>query len=72
MNTQLKKTKYLAGEEYSIADIASWPWVARFEWHKVELTKYEYVASWYAKISTREAVQKGYDVPSIGASIPKV
>ena len=40
MNTQLKKSKYLAGEEYTIADIASWPWVARFEWHQIDIKKY--------------------------------
>ena len=72
MNTQLKKTKYLAGDTYTIADIATWPWIARFEWHQVDIKKYTYVADWYTNISSREAVQKGYDVPSIGASIPKV
>ena len=72
MNNQLMKNKYLAGEEYTIADIAAWPWVARFEWHQIDLKKYEYVATWYTNISSREAVQKGYDVPAVGASIPKV
>lgn len=72
MNTQLQKCKYLAGKDYTIADIAAWPWVARFEWHQIDLNKYENVASWYTNISSREAVQKGYDVPSIGASIPKL
>ena len=72
MNNQLMKTNYLAGEEYTIADIAAWPWVARFEWHNIDLKKYEYVAKWYTNISDREAVKKGYDIPSIGASIPKV
>ncbi len=72
MNGQLMKTKYLAGEKYTIADIAAWPWVARFEWHNIDLKKYEYVADWYTNISDREEVQKGYDIPSIGAAIPKV
>ena len=72
MNNQLIKNRYLAGEEYTIADIAAWPWIARFEWHQVDLKKYEYLATWYTNISSREAVQKGYDVPAIGASIPKV
>ena len=72
MNNQLMKNTYLAGEEYTIADIAAWPWVARFEWHQVDLKKYEYLKTWYTKISSREAIQKGYDVPAIGASIPKV
>ncbi len=72
MDKQLSENKYLAGEEYSIADIAAWPWIARFEWHQVDLKKHENVASWYTNISSRKAVQKGYDIPSIGASIPKV
>ena len=72
MDTQLKKSKYIAGDEYTIADIAAWPWVARFEWHQIDIKKYEYIADWYTNISNREAVQKGYDVPSIGAAIPKI
>ena len=72
MNTQLKQSKYLAGDEYTIADIAAWPWVARFEWHQINIKKYEYIADWYTNISNREEVQKGYDVPSIGAPIPKI
>ena len=72
MNDQLIKNRYLAGDEYTIADIAAWPWVARFEWHQVDLKKYEHLATWYTNISSRVAVQKGFDVPSIGASIPKV
>ena len=72
MNIQLKKSKYLAGDNYTLADIAAWPWVARFEWHSVNLKNFEYVANWYTNISNREAVQKGYDIPSIGASIPKI
>ena len=72
MNIQLKKSKYLAGNDYTLADIAAWPWVARFEWHSVNLKNFEYVANWYTNISNRKAVQKGYDIPSIGASIPKI
>ena len=72
IDKQLKSNKFLAGSEYTIADIATWPWVARFEWHQIDLNKYENVASWYTNISSREAVQKGYDVPSVGAAIPKI
>ena len=72
MNRRLSISKYLGGEEYTIADIASWPWVARFEWHQVNLKNFKYVADWYINISNREAVKKGYDIPSIGASIPKI
>ena len=72
MNKRLSISKYLGGEEYTIADIASWPWVARFEWHLVNLKNFKHVADWYINISNREAVKKGYDIPSIGASIPKI
>lgn len=72
INIQLEKNEYLAGNEYTIADIAAWPWISRFEWHRVDIKKYKYVSKWYTKISNRKAVQKGYDVPSIGASIPKI
>ena len=72
MNNQLKKSKFLAGDDYTLADIATWPWVARFEWHSVNLNNFEHVANWYINISNREAVQKGYDIPSIGASIPNI
>ena len=72
INTQLKKNRFLAGDNYTIADIATWPWIARFEWHQVDLKKYQYIANWYTNISSRIAVQKGYDIPAIGNSIPKV
>ena len=72
MDKQLRRNKYLAGNDYTIADIAAWPWIARFEWHQIDIKKYEYVAEWYTSISKREAVQKGYDIPSIGALIPKI
>ena len=72
LDERLKVHKFLAGPNYTIADIAAWPWVARFEWHQIDIKKYEYVVGWYTNISNREAVQKGYDIPSIGASIPKI
>ena len=53
-----KKSKYLAENDYTIADIATWPWVARFEWHQIDIRKYESVADWYTNISNREAVKK--------------
>ena len=70
MDKRLSISNYLGGDEYSIADISSWPWVARFEWHQVEITKFQHVSRWYKQISLRNAVLRGYDVPSIGAKIP--
>jgi GST-like protein len=63
MNARLGKVDYLAGD-YSIADIATYPWVARHEWHQVELAEFPNVARWFAAISARPGVQRGMKVPS--------
>jgi GST-like protein len=62
LNDRLKDHAYLAGE-YSIADIATYPWVARHEWHKTDLNDFPGVKRWYDAISARPAVQKGMNVP---------
>jgi GST-like protein len=63
LNERLKGSDYLAGE-YSIADIATYPWVARYEWHKTDLADFPGVKRWFDAISTRPAVKKGMGVPS--------
>src|SRR5690606_11733014 len=60
----LGKRDHLAGE-YSIADIATYPWVARFEWHKVNLADFPNVLRWYDALSKRPAVARGMDVPPV-------
>jgi GST-like protein len=62
LDGHLKQAAYLAGE-YSIADIATFPWVARHEWHKVELAEFPNVARWYREIGARPAVARGMAVP---------
>jgi GST-like protein len=62
LNDHLKDHAYLAGE-YSIADIATYPWVSRHEWHKVDLNDFAHVKRWFDAISARPAVKKGMDVP---------
>jgi GST-like protein len=62
LNGRLGEEAYLAGE-YSIADIATYPWVARHEWHKVELKDFPNVARWYEAIGARPAVARGMRVP---------
>ena len=57
-------------DDYSIADIAIWPWISRFEWHKVDLNQYPNVKRWYSAIAARPAVQKGYQVPKDTGPIP--
>jgi len=64
LNDHLKDHAYLAGE-YSIADIATYPWVARHEWHKVDLNDFPHVKRWYDAISARPAVQRGMNVPPV-------
>ena len=62
LETRLQEAAFLA-DEYSIADIATYPWVARYEWHKTRLEDYPEVKRWFAAISERPAVQKGMAVP---------
>jgi GST-like protein len=62
LNGRLGEAAYLAGE-YSIADIATYPWVARHDWHKVELKDFPNVARWYEAIGARPAVARGMRVP---------
>ena len=71
LDERLKKSKYLAGENYSIADIATWPWIARHEWHDIGLKNYKNLTRWYLEIADREAVIKGYNFMKKGETIPK-
>ncbi len=72
LNERLLQFDFLAGETYTIADIATFPWIARHEWHDIGLKKFEGLARWYKKVSEREAVQRGYDLFNKGDQIPKV
>ena len=72
LDERLSISKYLAGKDYSIADIATFPWIARHEWHDIGLKKYKFLSKWYEAISEREAVKKGYDLLNKGELIPKV
>ncbi|MBI3041265.1 MAG: glutathione S-transferase N-terminal domain-containing protein [Betaproteobacteria bacterium] len=62
LNERLKDHAYLA-DEYSAADVATYPWVARYEWHKTELNDFPHVKRWFDAISARPAVQRGMNVP---------
>ena len=57
-------------DDYSIADIAIWPWIARFEWHQVDIREFANVRRWYEQIAVRPAVQRGYQVPVYTAPVP--
>jgi len=69
LNTQLSKYNYLCNE-YSIADIAVWPWIARFNRHQINLKKYPNILRWYLNISKRPAVIKGYNIIGDFDAIP--
>ena len=71
LDGQLSNNKYLAGEIYSIADIATWPWIARHHWHDIGLKNYPNLCKWYETISSRPAVIKGYKFLDKDSDIPK-
>ena len=71
LDNRLKTSEFLAGTKYSIADIATWPWIARHEWHDIGLKNYKNLTRWYMNIAKRDKVIKGYDFMKKGESIPK-
>ena len=71
LDERLSASKYLAGENYTIADIATFPWIARHDWHDIGLINYKNLCRWYLEISKRDAVIKGYDYLNKGEKIPK-
>ncbi len=66
----LSKSKFLSGNDYTIADIGTFPWIARHEWHDIGLKKYENLSRWYVEISEREAVKKGFSFMNKNESPP--
>ena len=71
LDERLEKSDYLAGKNYTIADIATWPWIARHEWHDIGLKDFKNLTRWYLEISKRKAVIKGFDFMNRGEVIPK-
>ena len=72
LDERLAKSEYLAGPDYTIADIATWPWIARHGWHDIGLKNYRNLTRWYLDIAKRTAVIKGYDVLKNYSKIPEV
>ncbi len=72
LDSRLGEAKFLAGSDYTIADIALWPWMARHEWHDVGLKNYKNLSRWYLEIAQRDAVIKGYSFMDKDAIIPKL
>ncbi|UWR25076.1 glutathione S-transferase N-terminal domain-containing protein [Sulfitobacter sp. S223] len=73
LDRRLEGRDYIAGigrGMYSIADMACWPWVSRFEWQEVDLNAFPNVKDWYLRIAARPAVQAGYSVPKFTTDVP--
>ena len=70
LDERLGQSKFLAGEKYSIADIATWPWIARHPIHDIGLSKFSHLSRWYLEISKRTAVVKGFKFMNKEIEIP--
>ena len=73
LDRRLEGREFIAGEgagEYSIADMATWPWISRFEWQQIDLAEFPNVLAWYRRIAERPAVQRGYQVPKYANEVP--
>ena len=73
LDKRLEGREYMAGAgrgEYSIADMATWPWVSRYEWQEVDLHEFPGVRDWYVRVAERPAVQRGYQVPKYVSDVP--
>ena len=70
LDERLSQSKFLAGEKYSIADIATWPWIARHPIHDIGLSKFSHLSRWYLEISKRTAVVKGFKFMNKEIEIP--
>ena len=69
LDRRLEGREFVA-DDYSIADIAIWPWISRFEWQTMNLNEFPNVKRWYVTIAKRPAVQRGYHVPKRVTEIP--
>ena len=70
LDERLGQSQFLAGEKYTIADIATWPWIARHEWHDIGLAKHSNLSRWYLEIAKRPAVDRGYKFMDKNLVIP--
>ncbi len=70
LEERLSSSKFLAGDQYTIADIATWPWIARHQWHDIGLNNFKNLSRWYLGIAERDAVKRGFDLMKNNAKIP--
>ena len=69
LDRRLEGREFVAGE-YSIADMAIWPWISRCEWQQIDLNEFPNARDWYVRIAERPAVQRGYQVPKFMTDVP--
>lgn len=67
---RLAQVPYFAGQDYTIADMAIWPWISRFQWQQMDLNLYPNLLDWYRRVAARPGVIRGYDVPKRDLAIP--
>ena len=72
LDDRLSISKFLAGEEYTIADIGTFPWLARHEWHDIGLSNFKSLTRWYLEISKRDAVKKGFAFMDAKEVVPQL
>ncbi len=70
LDNRLAKSEFVACNELTIADTAIWPWASRFEFHQIDIVKYQNVLNWYLRLADRPAFQKGYKIPDDSLEIP--
>ncbi len=70
LDRQLERTRHVAGEELSIADMSIWPWASRFEFQRIDLNDYSQVRRWYLALAERPGFQRGYAQPPTDQAIP--
>ena len=70
LDRQLERTRHVAGEELSIADMSIWPWVSRFEFQRIDLNDHSHVRRWYLALAERPGFQRGYAQPPTDQAIP--
>lgn len=69
LNERLTGRDFITGE-YTIADMACWPWISRFEWQEIDLDEFPALKNWYVRIAERPATKRGYDQPKVTSDIP--
>ncbi len=70
LNKQLADNDFVAGDEYTIADMAIYPWIARYDRQNIDVADYENILRWYLNVTAHPAVQKGYNIPASDQTIP--